>query len=254
MPEQKQLNPKRESEKEIVAQMIGLYCRGKKHSKSAGALCSECQELLDYARQRIQRCPRMEDKTFCSKCPVSCYSRKQSQRIREVMRYSGPRIFFVHPILVIRHALPGWKKKGWRHIRMKKAIFVILGLVFFGLGALGAAIPILPTTPFLLLAAACFAKGSQRFNDWFCSTALYKKHLDSFVKERAMTLKTKVSLCAFATIMLTLAFFSMQNLYGRITILCLIAIKYYYFIFRIKTIKPEKVSLPADKQDISTPL
>ena len=123
---------------------------------------------------------------------------------------------------------------------MKKALFVILGLIFLGLGAVGAAIPILPTTPFLLLAAACFAKGSDRFNNWFRNTSLYKKHLESFVKERAMTLKTKITLCGFATAMLMLAFFSMENIYGRITILCLIAIKYYYFVFRIKTIRPEK--------------
>lgn len=123
---------------------------------------------------------------------------------------------------------------------MKKAIFVALGLVFFALGAVGAVLPILPTTPFLLVAAACFAKGSKRFNDWFTGTKLYQDHLDSFVKERAMTLGTKVTLCAFATTMLLIAFFMMNNLPGRITIVCVILFKYYYFIFRIRTIKPEE--------------
>lgn len=122
---------------------------------------------------------------------------------------------------------------------MKKTIFVALGLLFFGLGAVGAALPVLPTTPFLLLAAMCFAKGSTRFNNWFLNTRLYKAHLESFVKERAMTLKTKISLCAFATTMLLFAFVVMNNIYGRIVIVCVIAFKYYYFIFRIKTIKPE---------------
>lgn len=121
---------------------------------------------------------------------------------------------------------------------MKKAVFVTLGFVFFALGAVGAALPILPTTPFLLLAAACFAKESTRFNNWFLGTKLYKKHLESFVKQRAMTLKTKITLCAFATTMLMIAFFMMSNIYGRIVILCVIAVKYYYFIFRIRTIKP----------------
>lgn len=133
---------------------------------------------------------------------------------------------------------------------MKKVLFVILGFVFFSLGAVGAVVPVLPTTPFLLVAAACFAKGSQRFNRWFCNTSLYKKHLNSFVKERAMPLKTKILLCAFATIMLLFAFFSMHNIYGRITILCLIAIKYYYFIFRIKTIQPQPVPPAVETPDI----
>lgn len=136
---------------------------------------------------------------------------------------------------------------------MKKIIYVGLGLVFFGLGAVGAAIPVLPTTPFLLLAAACFAKGSPRFNRWFCGTKLYKNHLDSFVKERAMTLKTKIALCAFATTMLMLAFFSMHNIYGRGTILCLLAIKYYYFTFRIKTIKAQKAPVK-ESPDLSVPM
>lgn len=121
---------------------------------------------------------------------------------------------------------------------MKKAIFVVLGLLFFALGAVGAVIPVLPTTPFLLVAAVCFAKGSARFNHWFLNTRLYKKHLESFVKERAMTLRTKISLCAFATTMLLIAFFMMHNIIGRIVILLVIAFKYYYFIFHIKTIKP----------------
>ncbi len=122
---------------------------------------------------------------------------------------------------------------------MKKAIFVTLGLLFFSLGGIGAAIPVLPTTPFLLLAAACFAKGSARFDKWFKNTRLYKKHLDSFIKDRSMTLRTKIYLCSFASAMLIIAFFMVNNIYGRIFILCVIAFKYYYFIFRIKTIKTQ---------------
>lgn len=119
---------------------------------------------------------------------------------------------------------------------MKKIVFVALGFLFFGLGAIGAIIPVLPTTPFLLVAAACFARGSARFSNWFLNTGLYKKHLESFVRERSMTLRTKVSLCAFASTMLVIAFFMMSNIYGRIVVLCVIALKYYYFVFRIKTI------------------
>ena len=120
---------------------------------------------------------------------------------------------------------------------MKRVFFVAVGLLAFALGAVGAVLPILPTTPFLLLAAACFAKGSTRFNRWFLNTRLYKKHLESFVTHRAMTLRTKVSLCAFASTMLLIAFSVMPNPYGRAVILGVIVFKYYYFICRIKTIK-----------------
>lgn len=122
---------------------------------------------------------------------------------------------------------------------MKKTIFVAVGFVFFALGAVGAALPVLPTTPFLLIAAACFARGSERFNRWFLGTKLYQRHLDSFVRERAMTLRTKVVICAFATTMLLIAFFMMNNIWGRIVVVGVIAVKYYYFVFRIRTIQEE---------------
>lgn len=120
-----------------------------------------------------------------------------------------------------------------------KYIYFVLGLLFMGIGCIGIVLPILPTTPFLLLALFLFAKSSKRAEAWFMSTKIYQKHIDSFVKERAMTLKTKISLLAFASSMLLIAFFMMDNIFGRITIILLIFFKYYYFIFRIKTIKSE---------------
>ena len=118
-----------------------------------------------------------------------------------------------------------------------KLIYILLGFIFTGIGAIGVVLPILPTTPFLLLALFFLTKGSSRVENWFKQTKLYKNHLDDFVKERSMTLKTKVMLLSFASTMLMIAFFMMENLYGRITILILIVIKYYYVIFKIKTIK-----------------
>lgn len=120
-----------------------------------------------------------------------------------------------------------------------KYIYFVLGLLFMGVGCVGIILPILPTTPFLLVALFLFAKSSKRAEAWFMSTKIYQKHIDSFVKERAMTLKSKIILLAFASTMLMIAFFMMDNLYGRITIIVLMFIKYYYFIFRIKTIRSE---------------
>lgn len=121
-----------------------------------------------------------------------------------------------------------------------KKLLVLLGFIFIGIGAIGIILPILPTTPFLLLATFCFAKGSKKFHKWFISTKLYKKYLDSFVQNKAMTLKTKLSILISASAMLIAAFIFAGNLYVRISIGALIAIKYYYFIFRIKTIDNKK--------------
>jgi len=118
-----------------------------------------------------------------------------------------------------------------------RGLYIVIGFIFFALGAVGAVLPVLPTVPLLLVSAFCFAKGSERVNRWFLSTRLYRKHLDSFVKERSMLLKTKVCILVFASAMLIIAFFMMQNLFGRVFILILMVIKYYYFLFRIKTLK-----------------
>lgn len=130
--------------------------------------------------------------------------------------------------------------------KVKKGIYICVGLVAFALGAIGVILPILPTTPFLLLASFCFAKGSERFHVWFINTNLYKKHLESFVKERAMTLKQKVVLLAFADTMMAIPLIIVDVLFIRIILIALILFTLYYFIFKIKTITPkEKAAIDA---------
>lgn len=104
----KNVNDKRENEKRVVGQMIKLYCRKKHHTRE---LCPECSELLDYANQRVNKCPFMETKTFCSNCKVHCYKPEMRERIREVMRFSGPRMIFYHPYLAIKHLVLSMKEK-----------------------------------------------------------------------------------------------------------------------------------------------
>ena len=103
------INKKREQEKKMVTQMIQVYCRGKHHTK--GKMCSECQVLSDYANMRSDKCPFMETKTFCSNCKVHCYKPEMREKIREVMRYSGPRMIFHHPAAAIRHVILTKKEK-----------------------------------------------------------------------------------------------------------------------------------------------
>lgn len=121
-----------------------------------------------------------------------------------------------------------------------KAIFIILGFLFTIIGVIGVILPILPTTPFLLIASFCFMKGSDKLNNWFKSTKLYKYNLESFDQNRSMTFKTKAVILGFATIMLLIPFIKVPVLPMRIFIIVLIILKYYFFIFKIKTVKPEK--------------
>lgn len=123
-----------------------------------------------------------------------------------------------------------------------KIIYILIGFICVILGSIGVVLPILPTTPFLLLALICFSKSSQRVENWFKSTSLYQKHLESFVTHRAMTLKTKVGLLGFASTMLIIAFLMVEQLHVRLVVIGLIIFKYYYFIFKIQTIKEVSVS------------
>ena len=118
-----------------------------------------------------------------------------------------------------------------------KLLWLMIGIVSMVLGAIGVVLPVLPTTPFLLLASFCFAKGSDRFHKCFIGTKLYKKHLESFVTSRSMTLKTKLCILLPASAMLILAMLAMSNIYGRVFIVFLIIFKYIYFFTRIETVK-----------------
>ena len=122
-------------------------------------------------------------------------------------------------------------------IKLKKLIYILVGVISVILGTVGILIPILPTTPFYLLASFCFARGSERFDNWFKGTKLYKNNLESFINNRAMTLRQKVSILIFADIMLLFPLIILESVYLKILIISLIAYKYYYFTYKIETIK-----------------
>jgi hypothetical protein len=96
-------------ERRTVEAITGLYCQ--KHHAPEGIRCAECQELLQYALERLDRCPFQERKTTCAKCPVHCYRPELRERIRAVMRYAGPRMLLRHPILAVRHLWDGIRKE-----------------------------------------------------------------------------------------------------------------------------------------------
>ncbi len=105
-----QVEAKRSREREVVTQMIAVYCRGN-HGTARGQLCDECAALTEYASTRISRCPFMATKTFCSQCKVHCYAPAQRQAIKDVMRYAGPRMLLKHPAMTIHHGIDTLRAK-----------------------------------------------------------------------------------------------------------------------------------------------
>ena len=103
------IQDKRQREKQMVSQMITLYCRRTHHTR--GALCPDCAALNQYACARSDRCPFMETKTFCSNCRVHCYKPDMREKIRIVMRFSGPRMIFYRPVVAIRHVVETKREK-----------------------------------------------------------------------------------------------------------------------------------------------
>lgn len=93
----------------LVSQMIEIYCKKQHHSKKG--VCPECEELMAYAMERSNKCPFMDTKTFCSNCKVHCYQPVMRERIRKVMRFSGPRMLFYHPIMAVWHMMESIKDK-----------------------------------------------------------------------------------------------------------------------------------------------
>ncbi len=104
------IDEKRTQEKYVMEKMMHLYCKGK-HGTPKKQLCEHCAALLQYANDRTQHCPHMENKTFCSKCPTQCYKPEKREEIRQVMRYAGPKMLLHDPVLVIKHALDTRKQK-----------------------------------------------------------------------------------------------------------------------------------------------
>ena len=110
-----------------------------------------------------------------------------------------------------------------------KLFWVILGFICLGLGTAGVVLPILPTVPFYMATAFCFAKSSRKLHNWFMGTSLYKKHLESFVQKKAMTMKTKMTIVGTVTLVMAAGFLMMSKVpAGRI---CLAAVWICYLLY-----------------------
>ena len=123
-------------------------------------------------------------------------------------------------------------------MNIKKILVIAAGCLGVALGAVGAVLPLLPAFPFLLLAAVCFAKSSERLNSWFINTKLYKNNLESYVKGQGMTRKTKIKIMITVTILMTIGFIMMKSItVGRIILCCVWLFHIFYFSFGVKTFR-----------------
>ncbi len=130
---------------------------------------------------------------------------------------------------------------------MKKIIYITIGGIALALGTLGTVLPILPTVPFFMLAAFCFAKSSKKLHSWFTNTKLYKDNLADFVAGKGMTVKTKVRIMVTVTILMTIGFIAMhQVVIGQIVLGCVWVFHVLYFVFGIKTLRVEKAKEEAN--------
>ncbi len=122
-------------------------------------------------------------------------------------------------------------------MKLKKFFYIAVGCLSLGLGALGAVLPLLPAFPFLLLAACCFGKSSQRLHRWFTGTRLYKENLESYVQGKGMTKKAKIRIMVTVTALMSVGFLLMHQVpVGQIVLGGVWAFHILYFIFGVKTL------------------
>lgn len=124
-------------------------------------------------------------------------------------------------------------------MKLKQIIFLIIGCLSLALGCVGIVLPILPTVPFFLLTVFCFANSSQKLHDWFIGTQMYKKHLESFVQKKGMTVRTKATILTSVTALMAVGFVLMLRK-GIIVPCIILAVVWVchlvYFLFGVKTV------------------
>jgi len=102
------MHPRLKREEKTIGAMVGIYCLGLHGTRYM--LCPDCAEVLEYAIKRLDKCRFQADKPNCANCPVHCYKPTMRQKVRDIMRYSGPRMLYRHPVLALVHFFEGFRK------------------------------------------------------------------------------------------------------------------------------------------------
>lgn len=134
-------------------------------------------------------------------------------------------------------------------MRLINLLLVLMGLLFTGIGMVGVLIPVLPTTPFLILASVCFMKSSDKFDRWLRKTKIYQNYAEDFVRDRSMTFKRKAKLMFISDLMLLFPLIKLDSIYLKLFIVAIIILKYWFFIFKIQTKKEWKNAALIANQD-----
>lgn len=122
-------------------------------------------------------------------------------------------------------------------MNLKKILYILLGCIGLVIGAIGAVLPMLPAFPFLLLAAFCFARSSEKLHTWFVGTKLYKDNLEDYVAGKGMTRKTKVRIMVTVTLLMSVGFAMMGAVpVGRAVLAGVWIFHMVYFLFGVKTL------------------
>lgn len=134
-------------------------------------------------------------------------------------------------------------------MRLINLILLLMGLLFTGIGMVGVLIPVLPTTPFLILASVCFMRSSDKFDKWLRNTKIFQNYAEDFVRDRSMTFKRKAKLMFISDLMLLFPLIKLDSIYLKLFIVAIIILKYCYFIFKIQTKKEWKNAALIANQD-----
>lgn len=118
-----------------------------------------------------------------------------------------------------------------------KYLFLAIGFISLALGIVGIVLPLLPTTPFLLLSGICFAKSSDRVNNWFKTTKLYKQYVQSYVESKSMEKNKKIKLLSIVTALFLIGMYFVKSTHIRLFMLFVLLAHYYYFILKVKTVE-----------------
>ncbi|MBP3676842.1 MAG: YbaN family protein [Agathobacter sp.] len=133
-------------------------------------------------------------------------------------------------------------------MNVKKIVYIVLGCIGLVLGAIGSVVPMLPAFPFLLLAAFCFGKSSEKLHNWFVGTKLYKDNLESYVAGKGMTKKTKMRIMTTVTILMSIGFIMMSRVpVGRMILFGVWVFHMVYFIFGVKTLAEATVETDVEE-------